>query len=87
MAETIYLKIACPSCKDHIEFPLEMRGEIINCPHCSLSITLELPGAQSDSPPPANLYQRLRALNNLPPKPAPIHSPMSFFAEKDKSRP
>ena len=45
------LKIACPSCAEHVEFPAEMRGQIINCPHCGLSMTLVLPGA----PPPAGL--------------------------------
>jgi sarcosine oxidase delta subunit len=39
------LKIACPSCAGHVEFPAEMRGQIINCPHCDLSVLLELPGA------------------------------------------
>jgi hypothetical protein len=68
MGET-YVKIACPSCSDHVEFPLEMRGQIISCPHCSLSMVLELPGV-AQPPPHANLYQRLRALNNLDPKTA-----------------
>jgi DNA-directed RNA polymerase subunit RPC12/RpoP len=67
MGETTYVKIACPSCSEHVEFPLEMRGHIVNCPHCSLSLILELPGLQPQ-PPPANLYQRLRALNNLNPQ-------------------
>ena len=83
MAGITYIKIACPSCTDHIEFPMEMRGEIINCPHCSLSLKLELPGTQSESPPPANLYQRLRALNNLPQKSVPIRLPEAF-TKKDK---
>jgi DNA-directed RNA polymerase subunit RPC12/RpoP len=74
MGET-YVKIACPSCSEHVEFPLEMRGHIINCPHCSLSMVLELPGGQPQTPPPANLYQRLRALNNLKPNPVPITPP------------
>ena len=68
MSETIYLKIACPSCSNNIEFPKEMRGQVTNCPHCSLSITLELPQEQPQSPPVGNMYQRLRALNGLKPK-------------------
>ena len=67
MSETTYLKIGCPSCSEHIEFPAEMRGQITNCPHCSLSITLELPGEQTPAPV-GNMYQRLRALNGLKPK-------------------
>lgn len=48
------LKIACPSCREHVEFPAGMRGQIINCPHCGLSMVLELPGAtpRPASPPP-----------------------------------
>jgi hypothetical protein len=40
-------------------------------------MVLELPGA-AQSPPPANLYQRLRALNNLEAKPVTINPPPSF---------
>jgi DNA-directed RNA polymerase subunit RPC12/RpoP len=68
MSEIIYLKIACPSCSNNIEFPKEMRGQIIDCPHCSSSITLELPQEQLQPPPVGNMYQRLRALNDLKPK-------------------
>ena len=68
MSEITYLKIACPSCSNNIEFPKEMRGQVNNCPHCSLSITLELPGEQPQTPPSGNMYQRLRALNGLKPK-------------------
>jgi DNA-directed RNA polymerase subunit RPC12/RpoP len=48
------LKIACPSCAGHVEFPAEMRGQIIDCPHCGLSVLLELPGttARPVAPPP-----------------------------------
>lgn len=77
MGEMKYVKIACPSCSEHVEFPLEMRGHIIDCPHCTLSMVLELPGAPQ-TPPPANLYQRLRALNNLNPKPVAINLAQSL---------
>lgn len=76
MEETTYLKIACPSCSEHVEFPSEMRGQVINCPHCTLSLVLELPGATPPGPtatPSENLYQRLRALNNLNARPADIN--------------
>jgi len=60
-----------------------MRGQIINCPHCTLSLALELasaPAAPSPAPalPSGNLYQRLRALNNLSPKANPIELPEAF---------
>jgi DNA-directed RNA polymerase subunit RPC12/RpoP len=76
--EITYLKIACPSCTGRVEFPLPMRGQIIACPHCSLSLVLDLPGSPPALPPPANLYQRLRALNNLPPPPVIISLPKAF---------
>ncbi|HAO78511.1 MAG TPA: hypothetical protein DCQ92_05945 [Verrucomicrobia subdivision 3 bacterium] len=44
MAEIQSLKIACPSCAGHIEFPVDMHGQVINCPHCSLSVPLTIPG-------------------------------------------
>ena len=77
MGETTYVKIACPSCSEHVEFPLEMRGHIVNCPHCTLSLVLELPGAPQTAPS-ANLYQRLRALNNVAAKPVVINLPKAF---------
>jgi hypothetical protein len=48
------LKIACPTCAGHVEFAAEMRGQIIDCPHCGLSVVLELPGATAKpvAPPP-----------------------------------
>jgi hypothetical protein len=79
MDETTYLKVACPSCSGHIEFPSLMRGQVINCPHCTLSMILELAGAAASAPPPANLYQRLRALNNLPPPARPLGLPAAFL--------
>jgi len=83
MGEPIYLKIACPTCTGHIEFPAEMRGQIINCPHCSLSMALVLPGGPSEASPPGNLYQRLRALNAVNSKPVPINLPEGFMPQTD----
>ena len=37
------LKIACPSCQGHIAFPVNMHGQVIPCPHCSLSVPLVIP--------------------------------------------
>ena len=83
MGETIYLKIACPTCTGHIEFPAEMRGQIINCPHCSLSMALDLRSGPSETPPPGNLYQRLRALNNVNSPPVPINLPEGFRPQSE----
>ena len=34
------LKIACPKCGGHVEFPKEMAGQAANCPHCQEAIIL-----------------------------------------------
>ena len=44
------LKIACPSCGGHIEFPQSMISQVIPCPHCSLSVPLLLPGQSPAAP-------------------------------------
>jgi hypothetical protein len=85
MDEPVYVKIACPSCSEHVEFPMEMRGDVINCPHCTLSMVLELPGAPQ-TPPPGNLYQRLRALNGLDAKPVNINPPEAFMQNPQARR-
>jgi hypothetical protein len=81
--EITYLKIACPSCEGHVEFPQQMRGQVVSCPHCSLGLHLELASTASPALPPGNLYQRLRALNNLPPKPITINLPEAFLQRPD----
>src|SRR6476646_1774670 len=40
MSEITYLKITCERCGGHIEYPSEMAGRSIQCPHCQHSITL-----------------------------------------------
>jgi DNA-directed RNA polymerase subunit RPC12/RpoP len=40
MSETTHLKMACERCGGHIEYPSEMAGRSIQCPHCQHSITL-----------------------------------------------
>jgi len=48
-------------------------------------MALELPGA-SQTPPSANLYQRLRALNGLDAKPVAINLPQAF-TQNPQARP
>ena len=47
MPPTVYLKTECEHCRGHIEYPSEMAGQPIQCPHCQHMIALPLP-----SPPP-----------------------------------
>src|SRR5208282_558215 len=49
--QPVTIKIACPSCNGHIEFASDMIGQVINCPHCSLSVALRIPGSVADVPP------------------------------------
>jgi hypothetical protein len=49
-------------------------------------MALELPGTPPPTPPQANLYQRLRALNGLPATPITINLP-SAFRQQPESRP
>jgi len=48
MPETTYLKAACQHCKGHIEYPSELAGQPVQCPHCNQSTTLP----PSTMPPP-----------------------------------
>jgi hypothetical protein len=52
MAETTYLKAACQHCKGHIEYPSELAGQSIECPHCKQTTTLPLSTPPPPIPPP-----------------------------------
>lgn len=60
MSEPAYFKIECATCKGHIEFPKELHGQTIPCPHCGLTTVLRVAGyiesapfpTQSHAPPP-----------------------------------
>jgi ribosomal protein S27E len=42
-AHVRFLKIRCPACGEHIEYPTNFFGEQIPCPHCRAIITLQKP--------------------------------------------
>ncbi len=51
------IKIACERCGGHIEYPSEMAGQSIQCPHCQHTITLPsppppIPPQPTPQPPP-----------------------------------
>jgi hypothetical protein len=53
MSEIVYLKTACERCSGNIEYPFEMAGQSIECPHCHQTITLPSPfTASAPQPPP-----------------------------------
>jgi predicted RNA-binding Zn-ribbon protein involved in translation (DUF1610 family) len=37
------LRMSCPSCQQHIEFPTHAVGQRIPCPHCDMGIILKDP--------------------------------------------
>lgn len=43
MSEEILLKISCPACAGHVQFPEEGIGMTIDCPHCAQPLLLEDP--------------------------------------------
>lgn len=45
MSAEIYLKISCPSCNGHVEFPASVIGQLVDCPHCGGAIFLADPKA------------------------------------------
>ena len=40
MTDSLYLKISCPKCDGHIEYPARAGGSAIDCPHCGSPIQL-----------------------------------------------
>ena len=58
MSEPETLKIECSSCKGHIEFPVDMHGKVISCPHCGLSTLLRVPGVVP-AEPASSAYDRI----------------------------
>ena len=57
MPETTYLKAACQHCKGHIEYPSELAGRPVQCPHCNQTTTLP----PSSPPPPLPVINPARA--------------------------
>jgi len=53
----------------HIEFPETMHGQVVDCPHCGLSVMLALPGyKKKNGPAPAPGF--LGPMPDAPPEPA-----------------
>jgi Zn-dependent protease with chaperone function len=50
MCEANYAKCSCPSCLNHVAFPTNLSGTIIDCPHCARPFKLELPTTLSQGP-------------------------------------
>src|SRR5437588_8506537 len=57
MDEELTAKCACSQCGNHIEFPIEVAGQFVHCPHCqgATQLNLEAPAPPSDKPSAAEL--------------------------------
>jgi hypothetical protein len=42
MTDSQYLKISCPQCDGHLEYPARAGGTVVDCPHCGSPIQLPL---------------------------------------------
>ncbi len=47
MDEANYAKCSCPGCLNHVAFPTNLLGTVIDCPHCARPFKLELATASS----------------------------------------
>jgi hypothetical protein len=57
MSDDLRAKCSCSACGNHIDFPLEAAGQVINCPHCggATELSLNAPPPASDQPSAAEL--------------------------------
>jgi hypothetical protein len=60
MPETTYFKTECQHCKGHIEYPSELAGQSVECPHCKRTTTL-LSTPPPPLPPPLPVVRPARA--------------------------
>lgn len=56
---TGFVKCACTHCKGRIEFPVEMNGTTVECPHCNEKTTLGLPAPPAAPDKPRRLRKRV----------------------------
>jgi Zn-dependent protease with chaperone function len=55
MDEANYAKCSCPACLNHVAFPTNLLGTLIDCPHCARPFRLELEAGTTLSQPAAGL--------------------------------
>lgn len=58
-------KHTCEYCGGNIAFPVEMKGQKTNCPHCNRQITLTGPSSPG-------LMERIKAFEKNPPSPKKV---------------
>lgn len=70
--EQIFLRTSCQHCGGHIEYPLELRGEQLQCPHCR-----EWTKLGQNAPPPVIIQQAA---------PPPVQSQPQTIYVKEKTK-
>jgi Zn-dependent protease with chaperone function len=57
MSDDLRAKCSCSACGNHLDFPVEAAGQVINCPHCGdpTELSLIAPSPASDRPSAAEL--------------------------------
>src|SRR5215472_19374592 len=72
MWKTVYLKAACERCSGHIEYPTELAGQSVECPHCHQPTPLApLPLSPTPAPPPLPPSFTTPSLAPVTPPPPP----------------
>jgi Zn-dependent protease with chaperone function len=61
MSDSAFAKCSCQGCGQHIEFPLEVAGAIVNCPQCNQQTQLALAGSEDALPEAASEGQAISA--------------------------
>jgi hypothetical protein len=65
MAQIVYLKTACGRCSGHIEYPSQLEGQSIECPHCHQPMPLPPPLPPSFTPPPPPIPRQQAELDKI----------------------
>src|SRR5262249_18468901 len=86
MWKTVYLKTACEACSGHIEYPSELAGQSVECPHCHQATPLPPPmseGEEIATKVKEHTHERLRDMES--PTGVPDSPPKESF-EQVRSR-
>jgi len=69
------IKFNCPSCKQSLEAPRDMAGQLIECPTCKKTIEIPIPRPPPESPPAVPPRPRPSSTSRKPPAPTTASQP------------